>query len=394
MIVHVSVELFEYTTFQERGALLGLIRGIIEDEHHALRLEPCDAETAICAALDHPEQADRSVSGVEWALSLGPDDRKDLKTALSDGPLVEQGVSGVAGQAIPAWQRGKRLEVRVERRKESDWKNLCLTPRDALDLLREPVHLHIEDADHDLQFVLWLAHASNRGTLQRLLNAPARIMVHGGGTGTLKRWLNGLAKKDPISPTEARRLWKSWVLFDKDAGSTDALQASDAILQLIQLAEQVVQCHQIPFTWICLQRREIESYIPDSGLPTNSHMSQQTRMFKITRNRTDRQEWAWAYDMKKGLMGDLRQISIVRRAQLKTSRHPVPQPKELKSPFDRFNNQEVRALVKGFGEDILNRALSQAAPPSWLQEMGDEYDRGPSHQISRNELIQSIFDRF
>lgn len=383
MILHLAAEIFEATARDERK-LLRLLLAQLDNpvEAHSLRIDPESAET------------DPTGPVMTWMKTLGDDDRDALRSAIELGPILEASVAGAPSAAPMRWRRAGPLRVRTERRLSSDWPSLRLTLQDTLNLLREPIHLHLEDETNDRRFIERLATHQARADLRRLADPPTRMVIHGGGTGALERWLRPLVECDSLTPAERLHLWRSWVMFDKDAGHDDARNSSTTSLRLMDLCETIYSKHRIALTWVCLQRREIESYIPDRALrllrgPQRDAGWALQRM----RERGDREAWAWALDLKQGLCGDLRSsVPESRRKQLKTPGQ-IPQPNELKAPFDALDAQQRKALAHGFGVQVLNRPLSATNPPDWLDELGDEYDRGPSSQLPRAELIQSIFDR-
>jgi hypothetical protein len=380
MIIHLSNDLFDHPNETEDRTLRRLISRIADDDDiHALLIEP------------ESVPADEQDPIRTWMSRLHESDQRTFISLCNHGPLVQQmNYPGAPSHRPHCWRRPGPLEVHVQRRAGSDWKSLHLCLSDTLDLLQEPIHLYLENARHDFRFVHFLGSSHHRASLSRLETLPARMVIHGGGTGELHGWLRPLAEKDNISAVEMRRIWKSWVLFDKDAAESDARQPSDSILKLISLCERVLAQHGVPISWICLQRREIESYIPDAGLPRNT---QKRKKFTRLRDRQDRRDWAWAYDMKGGLRGDLvASVPKARRDQLNAIGQ-VPQAQELKSPFNQLDPTERRELAHGFGNSVLNAALTKDPPPEWLDELAAEYDRGPDYQLPRAELLQSIFDR-
>ncbi|MBK7758946.1 MAG: hypothetical protein IPI35_21625 [Deltaproteobacteria bacterium] len=117
----------------------------------------------------------------------------------------------------------------MERIAASDWRTLQLTLADALALVQEPLHLYLENGRNDLRVCEALCQPNDRQTLSRLEDAPARLFEPGGGTGELEVRLKRLAEKPALGDVELRRLWKTWVMFGKDAGPDDATAPSAAI---------------------------------------------------------------------------------------------------------------------------------------------------------------------
>jgi len=385
MILRIAADVFESPS---EGETLSLLELIFHDQSRAhgpiLRLWP-----------EHEELNDRGAFR-RWLGHLG--DRGPEVLALFNLGAVRESMLSVVqpSYAVGVGRRSRMLDVRVESRPHSDWPALRLTVADALELVKEPIHLRLEDEYNDMAFVCWLAPPTTRDDLRVLLRDAGRVHTHGGGTGTIGRWLGRLEDEPVLQPDEQRRLWRTWVLFDKDAGAQDARDPSKTAKSLMLTCERVVAKHHIPFTWICLQRREIESYVPDEGLRStgSTGSAKAAKLIRQWRAHPDRQAYAWAYDMKNGLLGDLvPEITSVRRTALRSKNAGPPGGGELKEPFRGLSKDERRILERGFGGNLLNGPLHENPPPRWLLEIGNEYDRGPVHQVSRQALLQSIFDR-
>jgi hypothetical protein len=387
MILRLAASLFKAPSPQQsrllRALLLQLLGHDRDPRPPVLRIEPEAAET---------DEHGVFHGWVERQGELGEDVRKLLEL----GGLQEASLPFTQpGHEPGAWRRAPALDVTIEPRTASDWPSLQLTLQDALDLAKEPLQLHYEDGRNDPAFINWLAEPRLRGDLAALESAPARVVIHGGGTGGIKRWLDELVDRETLSREQQRRLWRTWVLFDKDAGKLDACAPSKSTEDLMHLCEQVVDKHRIPFTWICLQRREIESYVPDDGLrQTGAAGSEEAaKLLRQWRSHPDRQHLAWAYDMKGGLKGDLvGGVLDERRVELR-SPDTAPLAEELKEPFRSLDEETRHVLRNGLGGNVLNKPLHASPTPSWLHQIANEYDRGPSHQLPRAALLQSIFDR-
>lgn len=390
MILELSAELFDGPTADERRSLVKLLSALDRlPQAHGILITPIELGGA-------PEGR-----GQKW-LSALPEEWRETALNLSEAGLWLEGTS--ASQEIltsdeahrPAgWRRGGALRAGVERRPQSDWRGLRLTLNDAIDLVHQPTTVVVENKRHDFEVVMRLASHSQGRHLRELTDRPGGIQVESRATGELTAWLNSLVDQPTLSGAEFRRLWKTWVLFDRDAGTADAREASTAVLKIIERCEAVTSKHGIPLTWVCLQRREIESYLPDDalwGLPRPEAREAAGVLIKWRRS-GDRLSWAWAYDMKKGLLGDLRASIPSDRLRLLKERKENPRMDEVKAPFDQLLPAERNALVGGFGKDVLHHALDTARPPDWLDLLGDEYDLGPDHQMPRAALVQSIFDR-
>lgn len=385
MILRIAAAVFDEPSPEQSRSLLELV-------FH----NQSGSQAPILRALPEQEELDGQGPFWRWLDGLG-NRRVDVLELFERGGL-EESMLPVAEPTVRAgvWRRARAIDATVEARAVSDWPALRLTVADALDLVKEPVHFRLEDELNDMDFVGWLAPATMRVDLYALVRGAGRVQVHGGGTGGIKRWLDGLERKQELGSDEQRRLWRTWVLFDKDAGKRDAREPSESTKDLMASCERVIAKHGIPFTWVCLQRREIESYVPDDGLRrTGAQGSREAaKLIEAWRAHPNRQAFAWAYDMKKGLRGDLLpEVSSRRRAELESQQGAVPGGEELKEPFCQLPKDERRTLHNGFGEAVLNKSLRKEPPSSWLLQLGNEYDRGPSDQPPRQALVQSIFDR-
>lgn len=333
-----------------------------------------------------------------WLDAQGPNQSAGFRDLLARGNIAFNGPVSVAvvdQSGPPGWRFTDAPEVRIERRGESDWSALRLTIHDAVELLREPTHLILENDRHDFAFVHYLAGVDGE-ELRSLRSAPGRLHLHGGGGGEAKRWLEALATP-PATPEKWRRVLRTWVLFEQDAGEQDAREPSRDATTMMHICEGVHAAFPgVGLSWACLRRREIESYVPDVGLENEAPSNRRDMIETIKRWRggsVDQKRCAWAFDLKKGLVGDLRAgLPKPDRDALK-ARSRLPTATDLKAPFNTLSNGDVDLLAYGLGEDRINDALISSPPPAWTADIPAEYDRGPSNQAPRAGLIQSLFDR-
>lgn len=332
-----------------------------------------------------------------WLAARPAAEASALRAVLVQGNILASG-SRCAASVDPASPPGFRLasgfDVRVERRGTSDWGALQLTLADAIDLLREPVHLVLENQFNDLAFVFHLAGPTLGPVLRRLHAASGRLQVHGGGGGQAKRWLEALIKA-PLTAASWRRAIRAWVLFDQDSGDLDARDPSREALNMMNLCEQVHATFPAGLTWSCLRRREIESYVPDVGLQAEATAAQGAMVQQVIdwRRAALTAPLAWAFDLKLGLRGDLLS-SLAQTTHKAVKQRTMPLTAAmLKAPFDALSPADVAALEQGFGPSRLNEALTADPPSGWTSDIPAEYDRGPTHQAPRLALIQSLFDR-
>jgi hypothetical protein len=281
MQITLDESLFGRPSDEEALNLVALLLLVARDEtQHIVRTdpiyEPANDRTALHAWLEsrpaHENRAFRSVLARSLLNARGP-----------------RNEATIDGQTPPRFGLPGRLSVHVERGVTSDWRARRITLADAVDLLREPVHLMLENERTDRTFVLFLAEPTNRDMLRKLIDAPGRIHSHGGGSGEMKRWLEGLLAGEPTHAVW-RRMLRTWVLFDRDTSDEDALTPSRSAVQIMELCEKVVAKLGPGLTWTCLGRREIESYIPDPALLDESTDLQKPCVRRVTtwRSRDDR----------------------------------------------------------------------------------------------------------
>lgn len=331
----------------------------------------------------------------EW-LAQRPLEAASLRIVLESGLLRARSTLSVPasdGQRPRRWHLPGSLDIRVERRPSSDWRARRLTVQDAVDLMREPVHLVLENGRTDLAFLALLAGPTNGPDLQRRLDAPGRIATHVGGSGEAKKHLEEL-RDAPLTTTIWRRLLRTWVLFDKDSGNQDIRDPSVATVQLMDLCESIVSRLGEGLSWICLLRREIESYAPDRALREEALAAQQAFALRVESLRAtpQHQDLAWALDLKKGLRGDLSPnlLEQVRR-DLKSRSIPLTSAM-LKAPLGSLPPADIAVLDGGMG-DRLSEGFRARPARTWAAELPSEYDRGPKDQAPRVSLVQSVFDR-
>ncbi len=327
-----------------------------------------------------------------------------LNSSTAYGTLP-RGTPKTDASPLVGWNFAGAHDVIVERRPATDWKNLRLTLTDALALLHEPVWLLLENARNDFAFLKHLCGA-NGSTLDQLEKA-GRIRITAGGSGEVSAALKAF---DATRDLDWRRVLRTWVLFDQDADQYDARNPSTGAVKLMDLCRNVnQQFSPIGLSWVCLRRREIESYVPDDGLRAlaSTSTAQRTMATQVINwragNSPNLQAYAWAFDLKKGLRGDLKEEPTTASRAIKEKRAATNQaiksgqqkltPSDLKVPFNTFSHRQVSDLESGFSDSTINSALSQVPAPGWTANIPAEYDRGPANQARRPELVQSLLDR-
>jgi hypothetical protein len=338
---------------------------------------------------------------LEAWLGRRPDEANAFRRLLENGLVHARGPRNEVlldeAHDPPRFYLPGPLQIHIERRTETDWTNRRLTIVDAADLVQEPVHWVVENRRTDTSFVLHLADSANRAILRECLTRPTCIQKLGGGSGEIKAWLEELLAGD-LTPDKWRRMLRGWVLLDRDAGDLDAREPSTSALELMELCKAVVARYGAGLSWICLGRRESESYVPDRGLETVATDRQKVFVDRVIawRAQEDRKEWAWAMDLKRGFHGDRRPtwsagLSDADRDAIKKDAKPL-QPRMLKAPFDGCSATEIGEMTRGLGDKLGDRLRAEGDPPDWALDFATEYDRGPD-QVRRPEFVQSLFDR-
>lgn len=391
--------LFDVQSEPEATSLLDIFANLTRDPHrHALITDPVYEPGGANGELDI------------WLSKRESYEANVLRTILNNGLLADatfdrgQPVSGprlpsvISARQPRIWRLAGPTKFHVERRPDSDWRNRRLTLRDAANLLREPARVLVENGRTEPAFLVHLAGPTDGASLQELLRTPAKIVLVSGGCGELKRWVQNLSKP-PETQERWRQLLRAWVLFDWDAGESSALDPSQGAIDLMCACEDAEATFGYGLSWIALRRRELESYIPDSGLRAQrAERLGFAEQVIAWRGDNDRKGWAWALDLKKGLLGDLRagwdqKLSKEDKDSIKQAQKPLA-PEMLKAPFSGLSNPLAQLLTTGFG-DAIGRALrgELGHPPPWTVDIPAEYDRGPDDQVSREALVRSLFDR-
>ncbi|NBC47324.1 MAG: hypothetical protein GVY22_04890 [Gammaproteobacteria bacterium] len=169
--------------------------------------------------------------------------------------ILEQGVRAASGSSADA------VGIRLVAEPRSDWAagRLCLD--DALRLLQTPLGVMVENRRADWRFLLALAPPVQRDQLQHALDQGWLEILHAGGLGDMKAWLEELLVKPFTSVSNAARLLRLWVMFDRDADSADRSQPSQASIAMKTLCESA-PARPWPLGHYQLGRRAIENYLP------------------------------------------------------------------------------------------------------------------------------------
>jgi len=388
MRIVIAHDVFASPSREENAELTSLFLAIARDPlNHALLTDPTYDPTGDNGLVD------------AWLVATGSN-LDVFRDALLRGLVA---AAGPRAQPLGDTQHPRRwnlpgaLEIRVERRGASDWNHRLLTITDAEALTREPLHLVLENTRTEPAFIRALAGPTDGATFHDRTHEPAKIFMHGGGGGEAKIWLAALTVGPP-DPAKWRRMLRAWVLFDQDAGDPDARTPSLSAVALMEECEKVVATYGPGLSWVCLRRRELESYVPDAGLLAHQTTRLKAFVQQVIAWRADPTQaaWAWSLDLKKGLHGDRHArwshgLTDAEASEIKRGLRPL-QPHMLKLPFSGLSTADVEFLARGLG-DALGEALRDTVPPAWASDLPREYDRGPADQAPRPSLVQSLFDR-
>ncbi|GAB4517219.1 MAG: hypothetical protein Tsb0020_35840 [Haliangiales bacterium] len=277
------------------------------------------------------------------------------------------------------------------------WARARLSCEDAARLLRTPLRLLLENRRNDLTFLRRLAPPDHRRVLDEAL-AKGWIDVHGGGLGEVKKLLEELLTA-PAEDLPARifRL-RLWVMFDRDSHPADRRAPSPETDTIVQLC-QTQRDDPWPLSFHRLARRSIENYLPRKLLEAwadeatgRQKTERHKRVAALAQLARDQPKAWFQYNMKGGLLKDV--SGSVRKEVVEQQREL--QVDDLDSLFHGLSSSQRRALMTGFGDKIADlfdrppRGVDEAMLEQWFR---DEYDRGPSEQVSREELLESLFAR-
>lgn len=332
--------------------------------------------------------------------------------------VLEQGVGAANGLSADA------VGIRLVAGTRSDWGagRLCLP--DALRLLQTPLGVMVENRRADWRFLLALAPPVQRDRLRQALDHGWLEILHAGGLGEMKAWLEELLEQPFTSVSNAARLSRLWVMFDRDADPADRSQPSQASIVMKTLCESAPVLPW-PLGHYRLGRRAIENYLPEAALrrwQSEKSGAEGTRRREVVdafcKLRRNQPAAARQYQMKAGLMADLspearkrakgsarpiedsdlvafRGLSDVDRARIKREFGKLAgnarwiQEADLDPLFHGLSNPDREALRKGFGEKIAT-CLEHVGEADFRREF--ERNRAPG-EPDRETILNSLFAR-
>jgi hypothetical protein len=223
-----------------------------------------------------------SAGFVDWQSSLPQDPHRDWLWALRDGRRLDGQDPG-------------HYEIRVAHIEASEWSFPVprLTVADAIQLLKAPFRILLEDDQTDRAFLLSMAEPEQRRYLEELEGKDYLRFEHGGGLGKMKATVQRDRKK------RTAYFGRMWVLFDSDGLRPD-LRSDDA-KRLEKSCGRLISHHM-------LKRRSIENYLPLTSLKSwidrIPPRERGGRPAKHNALREMSKEQRYHFNMKNGFSGD------------------------------------------------------------------------------------------
>lgn len=299
--------------------------------------------------------------------------------------ILEQGVRAASGLSADA------VGIRLVPEPRSDWAagRLCLD--DALRLLQTPLGVMVENRRADSRFLLALAPPVQRERLQHALDQGWLEILHAGGLGEMKAWLEELLVKPFASVSNAARLLRLWVMFDRDADPADRSQPSQASIAMKTLCESA-PARPWPLGHYQLGRRAIENYLPVEALrywqsekSGREGTRRRTVVSALCELRKNKPEAACQYNMKSGLLADL---SSDTRKDVEEKARRI-QDADLDPLFHGLSDTERDGLKKGFGKQIV-AYLEHVAEADFRHEFERHRALG---EPDRETILNTLFAR-
>ncbi|NNB98452.1 hypothetical protein HI113_31610 [Corallococcus exiguus] len=288
--------------------------------------------------------------------------------------------------------------VRVEPILESRWRDGVLSPNDALRLMWTPLWLVLENGRTDLQFLRRILEMPDREALDERL-ADGRIEVPlGGGTGELKWFLEELATLPTSSHNAAQgatgwiRRLRSWIMFDKDAHSTDRDAPSKDSSNLRTLCEGMTTPFPFPGHQLC--RRTIENYLPFEALHAwaesggNKSKTRRKKVNAFVSNQFGASRRA-CFAMKDGLLKDSPK-EIRDACKIDTTRELIDT--EVDKVFHGIQDPKIRNRLRtGFGKDIGELYSNRSIGDQFFWAV---FTNDPAALEWRKRIIDSLWEVF
>jgi hypothetical protein len=330
--------------------------------------------------LTRPAFVPREPGTVEqWLTRLPIGTAAQVRQVLSHGPD--------AAARMPAGAVG----ITVAPLPSSDWPagRLCL--QDALRVLQTPLGVMVENRRADWRFLLALAPPAQRAQLKEALDNGWLETLHAGGLGEMKAWLEELLAESFMSVSNAARVLRLWVMFDRDAEPANRSQPSGQSTAMKTLCESA-PARPWHLGHYQLGRRAIENYLPEAALrrwQSEKPGVEGTRRRKVVdalcKLRRDQPAAARQYHMKGGLLADL---SDETRKNVIDSKRWI-QDADLDPLFRGLSDPDREAISKGFGRNIANY-LEHIDEADFRREF--ERDRAPD-EPERETILNTLLAR-
>jgi hypothetical protein len=283
----------------------------------------------------------------EWLAARAQDESLECRLALEAGVRVQLRTPSAFSVRI---QTGA-FPPRVERRE------LILSLSEALEFLRSPFQVLLEDKLHDREFILAIAKPEWRERLLEMERKKWLHFEHGGGLSRMPETVRK-ARQSPVT-----RLCL-WVLFDSDSLAPG--KPSEPVRKFMGICGADIAFH-------CLERRAVENYLPLMALEHwasyDSGSHEHTRTFRAFKSMTP--SCRAHYNLKHGFHGDSRRDDHANVGTL----------------YDDLPPQTRQALDHGFGPTIASLfARHTWSNWEWWMDAGQEREEG-------GRIIQSLFSR-
>ncbi|MFO0573740.1 MAG: hypothetical protein U1A78_07080 [Polyangia bacterium] len=266
-----------------------------------------------------------------WLAQRSSYERAECQTAISNSLSM----STLQPSAISVWVTGSG---------NSDWKpdepRLCL--QDALDLLRRPTRVLLEDSVTDRAFLSCFLSRQERRFIDEREQHGWLHFEHGGGVPKMRATI-----------LRSRRQWRWCHLNYFVLSDSDALQPgrpSKAVKELNKACGQKVKYHQ-------LSRRSIENYLPRQALDwwKDRDSADRSRRTKVRAFFRMSEPQRHHYNMKEGLAGDRPRATAGESAG---------------DLYAAIEQSDRDALAEGFGPNVADLFSSAPVTESDLRSDG------------------------
>ena len=279
---------------------------------------------------------------------------------------------------------------------QSDWPNKILGLEDAWRFVRTPLEALLENERGDWHFLHRIATSTQRDLLDDAIGRGALAIRQGGGIGELKKSVKALYDDPEELGIRVRRL-RTWVMFDRDADPTDNRNPDNVAIQTASACSEQITTDPWHLKFHRLERRHIESYLPDRLLGTwarSKRHNLQAAAQRLKDLRETNPDAADSLHMKNGLL-------MAFDKEVRTESRYASSPSRTKRQEDEARLSDwpepwagiapdVRAdLLAGFGGNIAS--LYESATPGYDVDFRTEF--GLREGISANELVNSLLER-